>query len=298
MPTLNEEVFIMDKISNQDRSQVLIDALPYIQKYNNKILVIKYGGNAMTNNELKDAVMTDIVLLSQIGVKVVLVHGGGPEINDMLKRLGIESRFVNGLRYTDEETVNVVKMVLAGKVNKELVQLLAQHKGSAVGLCGIDGEMLTAKKMTTDDGQDLGFVGEITAVNTKPITDALANGSVPVIATVATDSEGNTYNINADTAAARIAAELGAENLILMTDIAGLLRDKDDPDTLIPEVNVSEVPFLKRQGIISGGMIPKIDCCVEAVRRGVNKTVIIDGRVPHSILIEILSNEGIGTQFV
>lgn len=288
----------MDKISNQDRSQVLIDALPYIQKYNNKILVIKYGGNAMTNNELKDAVMTDIVLLSQIGVKVVLVHGGGPEINDMLKRLGIESRFVNGLRYTDEETVNVVKMVLAGKVNKELVQLLAQHKGSAVGLCGIDGEMLTAKKMTTDDGQDLGFVGEITAVNTKPITDALANGSVPVIATVATDSEGNTYNINADTAAARIAAELGAENLILMTDIAGLLRDKDDPDTLIPEVNVSEVPFLKRQGIISGGMIPKIDCCVEAVRRGVNKTVIIDGRVPHSILIEILSNEGIGTQFV
>lgn len=288
----------MDKISNQDKSQVLIDALPYIQKYNNKILVIKYGGNAMTNNELKDAVMTDIVLLSQIGVKVVLVHGGGPEINDMLKRLGIESRFVNGLRYTDEETINVVKMVLSGKVNKELVQLLAQHKGSAVGLCGIDGEMLTAKKMTTEDGQDLGFVGEITEVNTKPILDALANGNVPVIATVATDREGNTYNINADTAAARIAAELGAENLILMTDIAGLLRDKDDPSTLIPEVNVSEVPFLKRQGIISGGMIPKIDCCVEAVRRGVNKTVIIDGRVPHSILIEILSNEGIGTQFV
>lgn len=288
----------MKRISNSDKSQVLIDALPYIQKYSNKILVIKYGGNAMTNNELKDAVMTDIVLLSQIGVKVVLVHGGGPEINDMLKRLGIESRFVNGLRYTGEETVNVVKMVLAGKVNKELVQLLAQHKGSAVGLCGIDGEMLTAKKMTTEDGQDLGFVGEITSVNTKPILDALANGNVPVIATVATDSEGNTYNVNADTAAARIAAELGAENLILMTDIAGLLRDKDDPSTLIPEVNVSEVPFLKRQGIISGGMIPKIDCCVEAVRRGVNKTVIIDGRVPHSILIEILSNEGIGTQFV
>lgn len=287
-----------NKISNQDMSQVLIDALPYIQKYNNKILVIKYGGNAMTNKELKDAVMTDIALLSQIGVKVVLVHGGGPEINDMLGRLGIESRFVNGLRYTDEETVNVVKMVLAGKVNKELVQLLAHHNGSAVGLCGIDGEMLTAEKMTTEDGQDLGYVGEITEVNTKPILDALANGNVPVIATVATDKDGNTYNINADTAAARIAAELGAENLILMTDIAGLLRDKDDPSTLIPEVNVSEVPFLKRQGIISGGMIPKIDCCVEAVRRGVNKTVIIDGRVPHSILIEILSNEGIGTQFV
>ena len=287
----------MVKISNQDKSQVLIDALPYIQKYNNKILVIKYGGNAMTNKELKDAVMTDIVLLSLVGVKVVLVHGGGPEINDMLKRLGIESRFVNGLRYTDEATVDVVKMVLAGKVNKELVQLLAQHKGSAVGLCGIDGGMLTAKKMTSGDGQDLGFVGEITKVNTKPILDALANGNVPIIATVATDEEGNTYNVNADTAAARTAAELGAENLILMTDIAGLLRDKDDPSTLISEVNVSEVPFLKMQGIISGGMIPKIDCCVEAVRRGVNKTVIIDGRVPHSILIEILSNEGIGTQF-
>ncbi|OPZ21052.1 MAG: Acetylglutamate kinase [Firmicutes bacterium ADurb.BinA205] len=288
----------MERISNNDKSQVLIDALPYIQKYNNKILVIKYGGNAMTNKELKDAVMTDIVLLSLVGVKVVLVHGGGPEISDMLKKLNIESRFVNGLRYTDDATVDVVKMVLAGKVNKELVQLLAQHKGSAVGLCGIDGEMLMAKKKTTDDGQDLGWVGEITKVNTKPIIDALNNGNVPVIATVATDENGNTYNINADTAAARIAAELGAENLILMTDIAGLLRDKDDPSTLIPEVNVSEVPFLKRQGIISGGMIPKIDCCVEAVRRGVKKTVIIDGRVPHSILIEILSNEGIGTQFV
>ena len=288
----------MEKISNSDKSQILINALPYIQKYNNKILVIKYGGNAMTNKELKDAVMTDIVLLSLVGVKVVLVHGGGPEISDMLKKLNIESRFVNGLRYTDEATVDVVKMVLAGKVNKELVQLLAQHKGSAVGLCGIDDSMLTAEKKTTDDGQDLGWVGEITKVNTKPITDALANGNIPVIATVATDENGNTYNINADTAAARIASELGAENLILMTDIAGLLRDKDDPSTLIPEVNVSDVPFLKRQGIISGGMIPKIDCCVEAVRRGVKKTVIIDGRVPHSILIEILSNEGIGTQFI
>lgn len=288
----------MDKISNYDKSQILIDALPYIQKYNNKILVIKYGGNAMTNDELKDAVMNDIVLLSLVGIKVVLVHGGGPEINDMLKRLGIESRFVNGLRYTDDVTIDVVKMVLSGKVNKELVQLLAQHKGNAVGLCGIDGGMLIAEKKKTDDGQDLGWVGEITKVNTKPILDALDNGNVPVIATVATDENGNTYNINADTAAAQIAAELGAENLILMTDIAGLLRDKDDPSTLISKVNVSEVPFLKRQGIISGGMIPKIDCCVEAVRRGVNKTVIIDGRVPHSILIEILSNEGIGTQFV
>ena len=287
----------MNPISNNVRAQVLIDALPYIQKYNNKIVVVKYGGNAMTNKELKDAVMTDIVLLSLVGVKVVLVHGGGPEISDMLKKLNIESRFVNGLRYTDEATVDVVKMVLSGKVNKELVQLLAQHHGNAVGLCGIDGQMLMAERMESPDGEDLGYVGNVVKVNTKPITDALTNGNIPVIATVATDEQGNTYNVNADTAAARIAAELGAENLSLMTDITGLLRDKDNPKTLIPFVNVSEVPFMKRQGIISGGMIPKIDCCVEAVRRGVKKTVIIDGRVPHSILIEILSNEGIGTQF-
>lgn len=287
----------MDNISNSEKSQILIDALPYIQKYSDKIVVIKYGGNAMTNKELKDAVMTDIVLLSLVGIKVVLVHGGGPEINDMLEKLNIESKFINGLRYTDSEAVDVVKMVLAGKVNKELVQLLAQHKGNAVGLCGIDGKMLVAEKKLTDDGQDLGYVGEITEVNAKPILDALSNGNIPVIATLATDDEGNTYNINADTAAARIAAELGAENLILMTDIAGLLRDKNNPSTLIPKVNVSEVPYLKMQGIVSGGMIPKIDCCVEAVRRGVGSAVIIDGRVPHSILIEILSNEGIGTQF-
>ncbi len=287
----------MNNISNSEKSQILIDALPYIQKYSDKIVVIKYGGNAMTNKELKDAVMTDIVLLSLVGIKVVLVHGGGPEINDMLKRLNIESKFINGLRYTDSEAVDVVKMVLAGKVNKELVQLLAQHKGNAVGLCGIDGSMLVAEKKLTDDGQDLGYVGEITEVNAKPILDALSNGNIPVIATLATDDEGNTYNINADTAAARIAAELGAKNLILMTDIAGLLRDKNDSSTLIPKVNVSEVPYLKMQGIVSGGMIPKIDCCVEAVRRGVESAVIIDGRVPHSILIEIFSNEGIGTQF-
>lgn len=287
----------MDSISNKDRANVLIDALPYIQKYNNKIIVVKYGGNAMTNNELKDAVMSDIVLLSLVGIKVVLVHGGGPEISEMLKKLDIPSKFIGGLRYTDSDTIDVVKMVLAGKVNKELVQLLAQHKGSAVGLCGIDGKMLIAEKKSGENGQDLGFVGDIVKVNTKPITDALANGNIPVIATVATDENGNTYNVNADTAAARIAAELSAENLILMTDIAGLLRNKDDPSALIPSLNVSEVPFMKRQGIISGGMIPKIDCCVEAVRRGVRKTAIIDGRIPHSILIEILSNEGIGTQF-
>ena len=287
----------MNKISNKDRSQVIIDALPYIQKYNNKIVVVKYGGNAMTNDELKDAVMSDIVLLSLVGIKVVLVHGGGPEINDMLKRLNIESKFINGLRYTDAETIDVVKMVLSGKVNKELVQLLAHHKGNAVGLCGIDGRMRMAERKYGENGEDLGYVGDIVKVHTKPITDALANGNIPVIATVATDKKGNTYNVNADTAAARIAAELKAENLILMTDIAGLLRDKDDPSTLIPSLNISEVPFMKRQGIISGGMIPKIDCCVEAIRRGVKKTAIIDGRVPHSILIEILTNDGIGTQF-
>ena len=284
------------KISNEIRSKILIDALPYIQRYNGKIVVVKYGGNAMTNEELKNAVMSDIVLLSLVGVKVVLVHGGGPEINDMLKRVGIESKFINGLRYTDEATVDIVKMVLAGKVNKELVSHLTRHKGKALGMCGIDGQMITASKMQSDP--DLGFVGEIENVNTTPITDALDRGYVPVIATVACDENGQTYNINADTAAARIAAELRAENLILMTDIVGLLKDKDDDGTLINTVQVSEVPFMKRQGIISGGMIPKIDCCVEAVRRGVKKTCIIDGRVPHSILIELLSNEGIGTQFI
>ena len=262
---------IPENIPNSVRSKILIDALPHIQRYNGKIVVVKYGGNAMTNEALKQAVMSDIVLLSLVGIKVVLVHGGGPEINDMLRRLNIESKFIGGLRYTDKETVDVVKMVLAGKVNKELVALLAEHQGSDVG--------------------------DIVSVNTKPILDALNGGYVPVIATVASSKSGQTYNVNADTAAARIAAELKAENLILMTDIAGLMRDKDDPSTLMPFVNVSEVPFLKRQGIISGGMIPKIDCCVEAVRRGVHKTVIIDGRIPHSILIELLSNEGIGTQF-
>ena len=279
-------------ISNNIRAKVLMDALPYIQNYNNKIIVVKYGGNAMTNEELKQAVMSDIVLLSLVGVKVVLVHGGGPEISDMLKRLGIESKFINGLRYTDKDTIDIVKMVLAGKVNKDLVALLAEHKSNA-----IDGKMLIAERAEGENGEDYGYVGNIKRVNTKPITDALSNGCIPVIATVACGVDGHTYNVNADTAASRIAAELGAENLILMTDIAGLLRNKEDPNTLIPFVNVSEVPFMKRQGIISGGMIPKIDCCVEAVRRGVKKTSIIDGRVPHSILIEILSSEGIGTQF-
>lgn len=286
-----------NQIANEIRARVLNDALPYIQKYHNKVVVVKYGGNAMTNNELKQAVMSDIVLLTLVGIKVVLVHGGGPEISDMLKKLNIESKFIGGLRYTDEATVDVVKMVLAGKVNKELVSLLGQKGGTAVGLCGLDGQMLTAERAYGPNDEDLGFVGSITKVNPKPILDALHNNVIPVIATVASDPDGQAYNVNADTAASQIATAVGAENLILLTDIAGLLRDKEDPSTLIREVNVSEVPFMKKRGIISGGMIPKIDCCVEAVRRGVKKTVIIDGRVPHSILIEILSNEGIGTMF-
>ncbi len=284
------------KISNSDKARVLIEALPYLQKYYNKVVVIKYGGNAMVNDELKQAVMSDIVLLSLVGVKIVLVHGGGPEITEMLQKIGKESRFVGGLRYTDEETADIVQMVLAGRINKDLVSLLTSHKGKAMGLCGIDGNMITAKKLVSEE--DLGFVGEIDHIDIKPILDTLANGYIPVIATVACDSYGQVYNINADTAAARIAAALGAENLILMTDIRGLLRDKDDEDSLIPVVNVSEVPHLVRQGIISGGMIPKVECCVEAVRRGVRKTFIIDGRIPHSILIEMFSNEGIGTMFI
>ena len=285
----------MESISNVVKAQVLNDALPYIQKYHDKVVVIKYGGNAMTSEELKNAVMSDIVLLSLVGIKAVLVHGGGPEINEALKRMNIESRFIGGLRYTDADTAEVVRMVLAGKINKALVSLLEQHGGRALGLCGSDGGMLQVKKL--EGPNDLGFVGEITDVNVRPIRDALDNGYIPVIATVSTDASGQVYNINADTAASRIAAALQAENLILMTDIRGLLRDKDDETTLIPEVQVSEVPYLVKQGIISGGMIPKIECCVEAVRRGVSKTCIIDGRIRHSILIEMLSNEGIGTLF-
>ena len=285
----------MENISNFVKAQILNDALPYIQKYHNKIVVVKYGGNAMTSEELKNAVMSDMVLLSLVGIKTVLVHGGGPEISEMLKRVGIVSRFVGGLRYTDAETAEIVRMVLAGKINKALVSLLESHGGRALGLCGSDGGMLKVKKLEAEE--DLGFVGEITGVNVAPITDALDKGYIPVIATVATDRDGQVYNINADTAAAQIAAALGAESLILMTDIRGLLRDKDDESTLIPEVQVSEVPSLIRQGIISGGMIPKIECCVEAVRRGVAKTFIIDGRIPHAILIEILSNEGVCTLF-
>lgn len=276
------------------KAQILVSALPYIQKYNQKIVVVKYGGNAMTSDVLKDAVMTDVVLLSLIGVRVVLVHGGGPEINEMLGRVGKETRFVNGLRYTDKETAEIVQMVLAGKVNKDLVSLLTRHGGKAIGLCGIDGGMIQCEKKTS---QDLGYVGHITGVDTQPILDCLNSGYIPVISTVAVDEAGEVYNINADTAASKIAAALHAENLILMTDIRGLLRDKDDESTLIPAVAASEVPQLIREGIISGGMIPKIECCVEAIRRGVQKSLIIDGRIPHSIIIELFSDEGIGTLF-
>jgi len=283
-------------LSNSDKANVLVQALPYIQKYYGKYVVVKYGGNAMVDDHLKDCVMRDIVLLSLIGIKVVLVHGGGPDITATLKRMGIESRFVGGLRYTDAQTMEVVQMVLAGKTNKGLVGLLEQHGGRAMGLCGIDGGMIMAKKLEAKD--DLGFVGEITDIDVAPITDAIDGGYIPVIATVGCGADGSTYNINADTAAARIASALGAENLILMTDIRGLLRDRDDDATLIPVVRVSEVPGLVREGIISGGMIPKIECCVEAVRRGVARAFIIDGRIPHSILIEMMTDEGIGTMFL
>ncbi len=276
------------------RANALVEALPYLQEYNDKVVVVKYGGNAMTNETLKQAVMQDIVLLSLVGIKVVLVHGGGPEINAMLKKINKQSEFVNGLRYTDEETIDIVQMVLAGKVNKDLVQLLQRAGGKAMGLCGLDGDLIKAKQLNPD----LGFVGDITEINPDPINTALNNGYIPVVSTVASGKNGEVFNINADTAAARIAAEMGAANLILLTDIKGLLEDKDDDSTLIRVVGVSEVPYLKNQGIISGGMIPKIDCCVEAVRRGVKKTNIIDGRIPHSILIELLTDIGAGTMII
>ena len=261
-------------MDNAQRAQVLIHALPYIQKYTNKIVVVKYGGNAM--------------------IKVVLVHGGGPEITHMLDAVGKETKFVNGLRVTDKETVDIVQMVLAGKVNKNLVNLLHQKGGKAIGLCGIDGHMIEAEMLNPS----LGYVGEITKVNVEPITDVLEKGYIPVISTVGCDKDGNVYNINADTAAAKIAGILGAESLISMTDIEGILRDKNDPSTLISKILVDEAPQLVEEGVISGGMIPKVECCIDAIESGVRKVFIIDGRIPHAILIETLTNEGIGTMFV
>lgn len=280
-------------ISIAEKAETLVQALPYINKYTNRIIVVKYGGNAMINEDLKSTVMSDLVLLWRIGVKVVLVHGGGPEINDTLKKMNIQPQFVNGLRKTDGDTVNVVQMVLAGKVNKDLVNLLENSGGKAMGLCGIDGHMIEAKMLDSD----LGFVGDITKIDAKPILDTINAGYIPVISSIGCDKEGTVYNINADTVAASVAGALKAASLISMTDIAGILRDKDDPKSLISEIQVSEAPELIKEGIISGGMIPKVNCCVEAVRRGVERVFIIDGRVPHAILIEILSDDGVGTMF-
>ena len=282
---------MQNEFTNAERAEVLTAALPYIRRYSGKIVVIKYGGNAMINEELKQQVMEDIALLWLIGVKVVLVHGGGPEISDTMKRLGKESVFVNGLRVTDRETVDIVQMVLAGKVNKTLVNLIQMKGGHAVGLSGIDGGIIEASMKD----EKLGWVGEITKVRTKPITDLLEKNYIPIISTVAGDRQGNVYNINGDTAAAHIAGALGAERLIMMTDIAGILMDKDDPATLIPHITVSEAKGLYDSGVISGGMIPKVDCCIEAIEHGVKNVVIMDGRIPHSILMELLTDEGAGT---
>ena len=283
------------ELTHSDRAQVLVEALPYIQRYYGKTIVIKYGGNAMISDELRKAVINDIILLRLVCIHVVVVHGGGPEINELLKKTGKESRFVNGLRYTDQETMEIVQMVLCGKVNKDLVATLNRAGGSAVGLCGLDGGMLQAVRRQ-EDGVDYGLVGDVTKVEPKVILDAIHDDFIPVISTVAQGTDAETsYNVNADTAAAKIAVAVGAEKLILLTDIRGLLRDKNDENTLISQVRIQEVPGLVEQGIISGGMIPKVACCVDAVENGVRRTHILDGRIPHSILIEVLSHAGIGT---
>ena len=277
--------------SNAQRAEVLTAALPYIKKYSGKTIVIKYGGNAMINEQLKQQVMEDIALLWLIGVKVVLVHGGGPEISETMKKLGKEAKFVDGLRVTDKETVDIVQMVLAGKINKTLVNLIQMKGGHAVGLSGIDGGIIEAKMKN----EALGYVGEITKIRPQPINDLLEKHYIPVVSTVASDRQGNTYNINGDTAAAWIAGALNAERLIMMTDIAGILMDKDDPNTLLPAVTVSEAKKLYDTGVISGGMIPKVDCCIDALEQGVENVTIMDGRIPHSILMELLTDEGAGT---
>ena len=282
---------IQNEFTNAERAEVLTAALPYIKKYSGKIVLIKYGGNAMQTESLKMQVMEDIALLWLIGVKVVLVHGGGPEISQTMKALGKEAVFVDGLRVTDEETMDIVQMVLAGKVNKSLVNLIQTKGGHAVGVSGVDGGIIEAQ---VKDPR-LGLVGKITKIRTQPIEDLLEKNYIPVISTIASDRQGNTYNINGDTAAAHIAGALGAERMFLMTDIAGILRDKDDPDTLIPHVTTTEAKALQEEGIISGGMIPKVECCIEALEHGVKNVVIMDGRTPHSILMELLTDEGAGT---
>lgn len=281
----------MENFSNAERAEVLTQALPYIKRYNGKIVVVKYGGNAMINEKLKQQVMEDIVLLWLIGVKVVLVHGGGPEISELMEKLGKKAQFVDGLRVTDKETVDIVQMVLAGKVNKTLVNLLETKGGKAMGISGMDGRLIEAEMKD----ERLGYVGKVTRVNIMPITDLLERGYIPVVSTIGCDKDGNAYNINGDTAAAYIAGALNAERLIMMTDIAGILYDKDDPRTLIADVTIDEAERLKEQGVVSGGMIPKVDCCIEAIHKGVKNVIIMDGRVPHSILMEILTDEGAGT---
>ena len=280
-------------VSNADRARILVHALPYIKKYTGKILVVKYGGNAMTSEKLKDSVARDIVLLNLIGVKVVLVHGGGPEITEMLSKIGKETLFVGGLRVTDEETIEVAQMVLAGKINKSLVNLLECRGGSAIGLSGLDGHMIKAQIKD----ERLGYVGKITEIDPQPILDVLEKGYIPVISTLGCDDDGKVYNINADTAAAKIAGALKAESLIILTDIAGILKDKNDPSSLISHMTVSESKKLVDDGVIAGGMIPKVECCVQAIADGVQRVFIIDGQVPHSILVETLTDEGIGTMF-
>ena len=280
------------------RAQMLIEALPHIQKYYGKTVVVKYGGNAMINEDLKDAVIHDIVLLSLVGVRIVVVHGGGPEISGMLKKIGKQSEFVKGLRYTDRETMDIVQMVLCGKVNKELVSLLNKAGGSGVGLSGMDDGLLQAVRKKDEDATDYGYVGDIVKVNPKLVNDMLEDGYIPVVSTAAMGVDDDTsYNINADLAASKLAVALQAEKLILLTDVRGLLRDRNDENTLIPEIKVSAVPKLIKDGVIAGGMIPKVDCCVEAVREGVRQANIQDGRVEHSILIELFSDAGVGTMF-
>ena len=277
--------------SNAERAEVLTQALPYIKHYTGKVVVVKYGGNAMINEQLKQQVMEDIVLLHLIGVKIVLVHGGGPEITELMDKLGKKPEFVDGLRVTDKETVDIVQMVLAGKVNKTLVNLLEKKGGKAIGLSGMDGRLIEAAQKDPR----LGYVGEITKIHIKPVWDLLNNGYIPVISTIGCDREGNAYNINGDTAAAHIAGALGAQRLIMMTDSAGILRDRDDPSTLVTDITVDQARALYDEGIISVGMIPKVDCCIRAIEQGVKNVVIMDGRVPHSILMELLTNEGAGT---
>ena len=280
-----------DELTNRNRAEVLVQALPFIQRYNGRTIVIKYGGNAMTSEVLKEQVMEDIVLLTMIGVKVVVVHGGGPEISSLMKRLGKVPQFIDGLRVTDQETVDIAEMVLAGKVNKSLVSLLQTKGGRAIGVSGMDGRLIEAKLKDPR----YGYVGDVTRINPQMITDMLDDGYIPVVSTLGWDKEGHIYNINGDTAAGAIAAAIGAERMIMMTDISGIMRDKDDPDSLISELTVPEAQELCQNGVVQGGMIPKVECCIDALEHGVKAVVIIDGRVPHALLMEILTNEGAGT---